>query len=64
MKKAWYIKKSRMCSINGENCGDAVSGYKEDLSIDCSDCPDYIEYKNSGMSLEKYAEKIREEYEA
>ena len=59
MAKAWFVRKSYHCKILGEGC---VNNYEYlNRGMDCSDCPIYLAWKKSGLTMQEYALRRYEE---
>lgn len=60
MPKHYEVKKIIICSLRGEQCGEAFTGKNNTC---CDYCEDYREWKKSGLTLEDWADKVQEEEE-
>lgn len=57
MPKHYYIVKSIICKIIGEQCGEYVL-FHERFYKCCENCDHYKEFKNSGLTLEEWSERL------
>ena len=57
MPKHFYIVKSVMCKLIGEQCGESIP-FHDGFYKCCDDCEDYQEFKKSGMTLDEWEERL------
>ena len=55
MAKVYRIYKFRICPLIGERCGESYANRADDPK--CEVCCDYLAWKKSGLSVQKYLER-------
>jgi hypothetical protein len=57
MPKHFYVVKSIICKLSGEQCGESI-GFHESFYKCCENCDYYQDFKKSGLTLEEWEDRL------